>query len=71
MLPIYGHFLINWRYTPHKLRDIQYNYAHEEFPGCVGCAACMKIHWKNCPAALNGKYHNSKDGKLAILMVEA
>jgi len=31
----------------------------------------MHIHWKNCPKAFKGHYHNPTDGKLATVSCEA
>lgn len=31
----------------------------------------QEITWKNCPGSLRGQYHNTKEGKLATIAVEA
>lgn len=68
---IYGPAFLNRRPTVEELDGIEEKYADRGFPGCVGCVDCCKLVWKNCPTALKGQYHNSKDGKLATISVEA
>ncbi|KAI0563688.1 Plant transposon protein [Gracilaria domingensis] len=67
----YGPKYLNKEPTLHQLRAIQEQYAQVGFPGCIGFVDCMHVHWKYCPKAMKGQYHNPKDGKLAIMSCEA
>jgi len=62
---------VNREPTVAELQGISDGYAARGFPGCVGSVYCMKLHWKNCPRALKGQFHNLKDGKLAVISCEA
>ncbi|KAK1869281.1 hypothetical protein I4F81_011759 [Pyropia yezoensis] len=67
----FGPRYLNREPTALELQKISDAYGARGFPGCVGCADCMTIKWKNCPRAFKGQYHNPKDGKLAVLRCEA
>lgn len=71
MAELYGNVFLNRRPTQEELRRIEKEYRRSGFPGCAGAVDCMKLHWKNCPSALKGQFHNSKEGKLATIVVEA
>jgi len=57
--------------TVTELQGIFDGYAARGCPGCVGSVDCMKLHWKNCPRALKGQFHNPRDGKLAAISCDA
>ena len=67
----FGPQLLNRPPTLSELRSVAKKYEKEGFPGCIGCVDCMHLHWKNCPKALKGQYHNPKAGKLATISCEA
>lgn len=67
----FGPVHLNRLPTEIELRDIEQRYADKGFPGCIGAVDCMHLHWKNCPQAYKGQYHNPKDGKLATISCEA
>ena len=67
----FGPLLLNRPPTLSELRSVAKKYEEEGFPGCIGCVDCMHIHWKNCPKALKGQYHNPKAGKRATISCEA
>lgn len=68
---LYGSQYLNRRPTRVELQTIAERYEEADFPGCVGCVDCMNLKWKNCPYEEKGQYHNTKEGKLAIIKVEA
>lgn len=68
---VYGGLFLNRRPSKVELKGIEECYRESGFIGCVGAVDCMKLHWKNCPASLKGQFHNSKEGKLATIVVEA
>lgn len=41
------------------------------FSGSAGYVDCCTLTWENCPLELQGQYHNSKDGKMATIKIEA
>lgn len=67
----FGALFLNREPILGELRTIVGEYEDAGFPGCMGCIDCMHMHWKNCPKALKGQYHNPKDGKLATISCEA
>jgi len=67
----FGLRFLNREPTVADLQGISDGYAARGFPGCVGSVDCIKLHWKNCPRALNGQFHNPKDGKMVVVSCEA
>ena len=71
LIELYGGRFLNRRPSTSELVDIERRYCLAGFPGSVGAVDCCKIIWKNCPHAHKGQYHNTKEGKLATIQVEA
>jgi len=67
----FGPRYLNREPTVAELQGISDGNAARGFPACVGSFDCMKLHWKNCPRALKGQFHNPKEGKLAVISCEA
>ena len=67
----FGPIYLNRKPNERKLRTLVSQYEARGFPGCIGAVDCMHLHWKNCPLAFKGQYHNPKDGKLATISCEA
>ena len=67
----YGQKFLNSTPNLYELRKIETQYASKIFPGCAGSLDCMNVAWKNCPKSWKGQYHNSKNGKLATVSIEA
>ena len=57
--------------TECELRATIEQYEACGFPVCMGAIDCMHLHWKNCPLAFKGQYHNPKDGKVTTISCEA
>lgn len=57
--------------TEAELTAVTESFDARGLPGCMGSVDCMKIKWKSRPRAYKGQYHNTKDGKLAVLSCEA
>eukprot|EP00171_Calliarthron_tuberculosum_P002978 IDg2978t1 len=68
---LYGGSFLNRFPTKNELSDIAAVYGQNGFQGCIGCVDGCKMKWKNCPSALKGQYHNTKEGKLATIGIEA
>lgn len=68
---MYGPKYLNRWNTRAELGAIVRDYDGAGFPGCVGAVDVMKEHFKKCPSVQKGQYHNTKDGKLATIGVEA
>ena len=68
---IYGESLLNRLPTKQKLQEIADRYGEESFKGCMRSVDGCKLKWKNCPAALKGQYHNTKESHIATIAVEA
>ena len=71
VIEIYGDRYLNRRPTETELEGIEQKYRRIGLPGCIGAVDCMKVFWKNCPAAEKGQHLNKKDGKLASIQCEA
>lgn len=59
------------RPSPDDLTKIAQSFNSVGFSGCIGCIGRSKLIWKNCPFALKGQFHNSENGNLATIPVEA
>lgn len=68
---MYGRTYLNCQPTRAELGAVATVYDEAGFPGCVGAVDVLRVHWKNSPSAHKGQHHNSKDGKLATIGVEA
>lgn len=68
---MYGPKYLEQTPTKGELRSIAHVHDVDGFPGCIGAAEVMKVHWKNCPNVHKGQYHCLKDGQLATIGVEA
>lgn len=69
VLEIYGLVYLNKRPTKDEPDGIEGEYRDIGFPGCIDALNCIKLHWKNCPFALKGQYHSSKEGHLVTIKV--
>lgn len=67
---VYGGTYLNIRPTPSEIANVETKYSAVGFPGCQAWVDCCKLVWKHFPVSLKGKYHSSKDGKLATIQVE-
>lgn len=67
----YPNIYLNRQLTNSELESIAEAYAEDRFPGFIGAVDCMHLHWKNCPKAYKGQYHNPKDGMVATISCEA
>lgn len=68
---VYGSVFLNRWPTRAERGAIAEIYAKRGMAGCIGAVDCCKMVWKNCPYEVKGQFHNSNDGKLATMSVEA
>lgn len=71
VLTIYGAVYLKRRTKKEELMCLNNWYTEIGFAGCVGAVDLIKLKWKNCPFTLKGQYHNSHDGHLETVQVEA
>lgn len=67
----YGPEFLNRRPMYAELKALEREYAGKLFPECIGSIDCMNVSWKNCPKAWKGQCRNPKNGKHAMISVEA
>ena len=71
LVELHGPKHLRRRPTEEELKSIESAHRSVGFPGCIGSVDCMRQLWKNCPKALKGQYYNPKDGRIAVISVEA